>query len=208
MNAQCEAFSRAGAGAASRSTSWLRLKWKTKSTNRVGVVRRYVAVSFQMLVFGRPQWGFERHFVDGFGTPLVHLLLLRCIVAVFTLLSHLALLYRDADICVLISSLLNTGDANSECTRVLSFERWFRRRRRLIWKWKTCFNHEDWVHVSGDLDTRHEELEYRPPSALWPWLHDRYWHTSRRSSYSLICPPGVEVVFNALVHDDMNVSNS
>ena len=113
-------FRERGAGAASRSTSWLGLNSKTKSTNRVGVVLRYVVISFQTLVFGRPQWGFERHFVDGFCTPLVNLISMLC-RRHFHLASHLALLYCDADACALISSLLNTTDANSDCICVLSF---------------------------------------------------------------------------------------
>ena len=167
---------------------------------------------FRRWCLGGPQWNFQRQVILSTRVLplLLQLLLLYYVVAVFTFLSHLALRDRGADIYVLISSFLtsNTGDAKSDRTRVLSFGRRRRRRRRLTWRRKTCINLEDWIHVSRDLGTRHEELEYRPPSAPWPRLHDRYWHASRRSSYSLICPPGVEVAFNALVHDDMNASNS
>ena len=119
----------------------------------------------------------------------------------FHLASHLVLLYCDADACALISSLLNTGDANSDCIRVLSFGRRCRRRRRLIRKQRlgTRF----W-------SSRYEARGPRTSSSLRPLAlaHERYLHASRRSSYPLICPPGVEMVFNTFVHDDMNASNS
>jgi len=156
-----------GAGAALRSISWLGLDLKTGPVPYGGMLYFFPGVGVWVAPsrvlsdksFCRRVW----HASCSFASSVLCRRRFHLSFPSFPT-SH------NADIYVLISSFLtsNIGDAKSDRTRVLSFGRRCRRRRRLIWKWKTCFDHEDWVHVSGDLDTRHEARGARISSSLRP----------------------------------------